>query len=117
MDIRYGGSGPPRYDGWYCQLFYTSKITKRDETRPAAESDYRVIDIFTDYPDEIHGDPGCVVNLGIEEVQTLIVKINDVRGTRYFLSPVATCEEFRTEVGKRLTNEEWTNIVKSRNEF
>lgn len=90
FDMRGGGSGPPRYDGWYPKLFND----KPSEQKPTVA--------------DVHTDPssGNVLEVGVGDAQFLIVAIDNGNDRAAYVGPAFSYYEFTSPT--RLTDEEWS---------
>jgi len=94
IDQRGGGSGPPRYDGWYPDLFYGGG------TR-AAEWAPEVVDVHTN-PAE-----GTALSVGTGDVDFLVMAVDNEGDTRVYVGPVYSFYEFDWPAQDRLTDPKW----------
>jgi hypothetical protein len=97
IDIRGGGSGPPRYDGWYAKLFY----------REPAKWKPTVADVHTD------PHSGTALEVGVGDANFLVVAIDNQKDRAVYVGPVSSYYEFREPAQQRLTNEEWQQRISS----
>ncbi|XXX81541.1 DUF3160 domain-containing protein [Sorangium sp. So ce134] len=97
IDIRGGGSGPPRYDGWYTKLFY------RD---PAA---------WKPTVADVHTDPssGAALEVAAGDANFLVIAIDNQKDRAVYVGPASSYYEFREPATQRLTNEEWQQRILS----
>jgi hypothetical protein len=98
IDIRGGGSGGPRYTGWYPQLI----LGVPDAYEPT------VADVHTD-PNE-----GGVLEQGVGDVNFVVVAVDNGPHRMAYVGPIYSYYEFTVPAGKRMTDEEWTALVKAR---
>jgi hypothetical protein len=103
IDIRGGGSGPPRYDGWYPKLFYG---------REPASWDPIVADV--------HTNPSPV-GRGTLQVATgnpafVVVAVDNQKDRTAYVGPVYSYYEFVVDPEQRLDDEDWQQRVRTRNE-
>jgi len=97
VDIRGGGSGPPRYDGWYCELFYNRfECAKWDPT---------VADVHTD------PDSRSCLEVAVGDANFGIIAINNENDTGVFVGPLFSYYEFRHPVTDRLTDQQWQEMI------
>ncbi len=91
IDKRGGGSGPPRYDGWYPTLFWG-----------AAPDDYvpEVADVHTD------PNSGRFLEVATGDVELLVIAVDSGADHAVYVGPVSSYYEFSAE-GTRLTDEAW----------
>jgi len=92
IDIRGGGSGPPRYDGWYPKLIYGGNPTKWNPT---------VADVHTD------PTTGQVVQVGVGDVTFLVAAIDNEADKMVYVGPMSSYFEFLMPATNRMTDEEW----------
>ncbi|PYI87121.1 MAG: hypothetical protein DME26_07155, partial [Verrucomicrobia bacterium] len=114
MEQRQGGGcgGPPRYSGWYPQLFYRTIYWTNDRefhgNYGAGAFDALVADVHTDVPCDICGDPGSVLHEGVGRVNLLMIAVD--HGPDHFIcaGPVLSHYEFEV-IGapRRISDEEW----------
>ncbi|KAJ8530361.1 hypothetical protein ON010_g14550 [Phytophthora cinnamomi] len=90
------GSGGTQYNGWYPRLFYKSR-------QDSGERDVLVVDVHTDSRSVEHGDPGCVLHLGVGDPVVAFFVVNDV----VYAGPVFSSYEFLKPIDVRLTDEEF----------
>ncbi len=98
IDIRGGGSGPPRYDGWYPSLFYG--------TSPSSYAPV-VADVHTD------SVSGNVLEEGVGDAELLVVAVDNGPHRTAYVGPAYSYYEFKSPGGKRLTDEEWQDRLAS----
>ncbi len=101
-----GGSGMPPYTGWYSELFF-------DEW-DAASGDYTIVDVHTQPTDKSGNVVGKVLHVGVGEIN-LGVFIADCPGTENeqmaFVGPTMSYYQTITDNFKRMTDEEWSDMV------
>jgi hypothetical protein len=90
IDRRGGGSGPPRYDGWYPQLIFGE--------RP---------DLWEPVVADVHTDPNGpqVLHEGVGNTEFLVVAIDNGPHRAAYVGPSYSYFEFTR--GARMTDEEW----------
>ena len=98
IDQRGGGSGPPRYDGWYTEMFYGGGIR-------ASEWSPEVVDVHTD------PESGQVLEVGTGDVDFLVAAIDNEGDTRVYVGPVYSYYETTWPVQDRLTDEAWGELI------
>jgi len=105
-----GGSGMPPFSGWYADMFYVRE--------DAAEGDFVIADVHTQPTDEWGGDVGRVLHVAVGKIH-LGVFIANAPSKNYepmaFVGPVMSYYEKITENYDRMTDEEWTDLVKNDN--
>ncbi len=94
IDIRGGGSGPPRYTGWYCDLFYKGGLR-------AADWAPTIIDVHTNTNSEE------ALEQGVGNCNFLVVAIDSEEDRRIYVGPAYSYYEFAHPVDDRLTDETW----------
>ena len=103
-----GGSGAPPFSGWYAELFY--------DQEESAKTDFVVADVHTQPTDEMGGLVGKVLHVGVGQVNLGIFLAGspscDFQPTA-FVGPVMSYYEKVTEDFDRLTDERWTEMVRS----
>jgi hypothetical protein len=123
------GSGPPRWDGWYAELFYKPMImlppwpdedpSERAESaslagQPAARLAPTVADVMTD------PTGGLVLQAAVGAAELLVVAVEDAVGspdTTLFVGPVFTYYEFTGPSDRRMTDDEWQKLVFAKRSF
>jgi Protein of unknown function (DUF3160) len=98
IDIRGGGSGPPRYDGWYPQLIFGSK--------PAAWKP-TIADVHTGF----EPDGPKALEVGVGDASLLVAAIDNQGDRMVYVGPMSSYYEFTQPADKRLTDEEWGNRI------
>ncbi|KAE9297528.1 hypothetical protein PF008_g23720 [Phytophthora fragariae] len=96
------GSGGSQYNGWYPKLFYESR-------QDSGKRDVLVVDVHTDSPSVEHGDPGCVLHLGVGDPVVAFFVVNNV----VYAGPVSSSYEFMEPTDVRLTDEEFQSKLPS----
>jgi Protein of unknown function (DUF3160) len=97
IDRRGGGSGPPRYDGWYAGLFY--KIIKCQDWNPV------VADVHTD------PESSTCLEVGVGDVNLGVIAIDNGPDRAVYVGPLYSYYEFRQPVADRLTDEQWQQKI------
>jgi hypothetical protein len=97
IDRRGGGSGPPRYDGWYCDLFYSR--TTCDKWDPT------IADVHTD------PESNSVLEVGVGDVNFGVFAINNEKDRAVYVGPLYSYYEFRQPVTDRLTDPQWHTMI------
>ncbi len=105
VEIHFGGSGGPRYNGWYFGLFYKG-------AKDADKWDALVADVHTDTPDPVYGDPGCVLTQGVGNVDLLLVAIDNGKDRMVYAGPVFSHYEFEMPGVTRKADSEWRKDVR-----
>jgi hypothetical protein len=98
IDIRGGGSGPPTYSGWYCQLFYGG-----GERSAAWEP--TIVDVHTD------PNSRTVLEQGVGNCTFLVVAIDNAGDRMIYVGPAYSYYEFHQPVENRLTDEDWARML------
>jgi hypothetical protein len=99
IDIRGGGSGRPTYTGWYPQLIWGTP----DAYKPT------VADVHTT------PDSATVLEQGVGDVGFAVVAIDNGPDRMAYVGPIYSYYEFSMPAGKRMTDEEWTALIRSGN--
>lgn len=97
VDQRGGGSGPPRYDGWYPNLFFN-----RDE---CAEWAPVVADVHTDPESRL-----CL-EVAVGDAMLGVIAIDNDGDRMVYVGPLYSYYEFTQNVEKRLTDPEWAKMI------
>src|SRR5262249_46642652 len=97
IDIRGGGSGPPRYDGWYCELYYHR--TECSKWEPV------VADVHTD------PDSQSCLEVGVGDAMFGMIAIDNDADKMVYVGPLFSYYEFRQPVRERLTDPEWGQMI------
>ncbi len=97
VDQRGGGSGPPRYDGWYPNLFY-----HREECADWAPV---VADVHTD------PDSASCLEVGVGDAMLGVIAIDNDGDRMTYVGPLYSFYEFRQPVEKRMTDPEWAQMI------
>jgi len=89
IDVRGGGSGLPRYDGWYPKLFNDRPF----EEKPVVA--------------DVHTDPstGHFLEVGVGDTQFLVVAVDNGPHRAVYVGPSYSYYEFASRT--RLTDEQW----------
>ena len=103
IDIRSGGSGPPTYSGWYCQLYYGGGPA-------AAEWDPTVVDVHTD------PDSQSVLEEGVGSCNFLVMAIDNESDRMIYVGPAYSYYEFQQPAANRLTDPQWNEMLASKKE-
>lgn len=99
VDMRGGGSGPPRYDGWYPNLFYNR--SECSEWAPV------VADVHTDPESQ-----SCL-EVAVGDAMFGVIAIDNDKDRMVYVGPLYSYYEFRQNVEKRLTDPEWQMMIHS----
>jgi hypothetical protein len=99
IDRSGGGSGPPRYDGWYPDLIYDVP----DKWKPTIA--------------DVHTDPESqkVLLEGVGDVNFLVVAIDNQGDRAAYVGPVYSYYESTGHASARPTNEEWRARIEAGN--
>jgi hypothetical protein len=100
IDRRGGGSGPPRYDGWYPELFRTGGMGASEWSPEVAD---------------VHTDPASqqVLSVATGDADYLVMAIDNEGDTRIFVGPAYSYYEFPWSANSRLTDAEWQRVLMS----
>lgn len=99
VDRRGGGSGPPRYDGWYTELYYHSQ--KSPDWVPS------VADVHTD------PDSRSCLEVAVGDTMLGFFAIDNDGDKMVFAGPLYSYYEFRQPVGNRLTDHQWEAMIEN----
>jgi hypothetical protein len=106
-----GECGSPFPNGWYPNLFTNrSDITHMDDAHKWVAL---VTDVHTDPPDQLAGDPGCVLHQAVGNVDLLLIAIDNGKDRMVYAGPVFSHYEFETPNAVRRTNSEWHETMRS----
>jgi hypothetical protein len=96
IDRRGGGSGPPRYDGWYPKLIYGGSP---NEWKPVVA--------------DVHTNPvnNEVLEVAVGDAQFMVVAIDNQGDLGAYVGPSYSYYEFRRPAPKRMTDEEWQGVI------
>ncbi|MBN2635154.1 MAG: DUF3160 domain-containing protein [Prolixibacteraceae bacterium] len=106
LSINQGECGPPPFSGWFTDLFY-------DEW-DFTETDYTIVDIHTQPTDEFGTRVGKVLHTGVGKVNLGVFLVNSSGSNgelMAFAGPVMSFYEKITEDFKRMTDQEWEEMV------
>ena len=102
IDARGWGSGPPRYDGWYCDLFYNRG---NSGGMLASKWDPTISDVHTDT------NTSKVLEVGVGNVNFCVIAIDNEDDKAVYVGPIYSYYEFRQDAENRLTDEEWQGKI------
>jgi len=97
IDMR-GGSGGPRYDGWYAGLIYGPEPQRWSPS---------VADVHTD-PNQ-----GLVLEEAVGDVNFLVAAIDNGNDRAIYVGPTYSYYELRVPAGQRMTDEEWETKLRA----
>jgi hypothetical protein len=100
IDRSGGGSGPPRYDGWFPKLIYGGDP---DAWKPT------IADVHTNPRDQ------KTLQVGVGDVSFIVVAIDNEQDRAAYVGPVYTYYEFTGPVSDRLTDEKWREWIQRGN--
>lgn len=101
IDIRGGGSGPPRYDGWYTTLFFGGGYR-------SAEWDPVVADVHT------NPAKGEVLEVAAGTPSFLVIAVDNEDDRMVYVGPSASYYEFTQPASQRLTDEAWQLLLQTK---
>jgi hypothetical protein len=104
VEKKFGGSGGPKYSGWYFGLFYKGP----DD---ADKWDALVADVHTDVPDPVALDPGCVLHEGVGNVDLMLVAVDSGPDRMVYAGPVLSHYEFEVPGIARRADSEWRKEI------
>jgi hypothetical protein len=93
IDIRGGGSGPPKYDGWFPSIIYGYPSTWEPT----------IADVHTD--PESHK----VLEVAVGDVGFVVVAVDNEAHRAAYVGPIYSYYEFPS--GERLTDEAWRSMI------
>jgi hypothetical protein len=99
VDSRGGGSGAPRYDGWYCRLFYGEDSSEWEPT---------IADVHTD------PESRSCLQVGVGDANFLVIAIDNEKDRLVHVGPVFSYYEFTQSAEHRLTDEQWQQRIMNR---
>lgn len=121
-----GGSGPPRYDGWYARLIYRPNYEestyRRDDprtftlytpvenTEPSAWKP-TVADVHTSAGND--REPPKVLEAGVGDVEFLLIAVDNDRDRAVYVGPVYSYYEFTEAPENRLTDAAWQERIRT----
>ena len=97
IDMRGGGSGGPRYDGWYTHLIYGDDPADWQPT---------VADVHTD------PDGGSALEVAVGDVNFVVVAVDNDGDRAAYVGPAYSYYEFTQPAEQRLTDEEWQERIR-----
>jgi hypothetical protein len=97
VDMRGGGSGPPRYDGWYPNLFF-------DRSECSA---------WVPVVADVHTDPesASCLEVGVGDAMLGVIAIDNDKDHMVYVGPLYSYYEFQQPVQQRLTDPEWQSMI------
>jgi Protein of unknown function (DUF3160) len=98
--VKSDGGRPPRYEGWYFDLFYRGR---EDGDR----ADALVADVHTNVPDRLVGDRGCVLHQAVGNVDLLLIAVDNGKDRMIYAGPVLSHYEFEVPGVSRKSDSEW----------
>lgn len=105
VEIQHRGSGGPYYTGWYYGLFYKG-------VEDGDKWDALVADVHTDLPDEIYGDPGCVLHQGVGNVDLIFLAVDNGPDRMVYAGPTLSHYEFEMPGTTRKSDSEWRKDIR-----
>jgi hypothetical protein len=99
-NVRAGSGRVPRYDGWFCDLFY----------QPAAVKEWNptITDVHT-YPDPF-GEP-VTLQVGVGDVHFCVLAVNSTDTPTAYVGPVYSYYEFHQPANERLDDARWQEKI------
>lgn len=115
MEYAWEYVGERKYHGWYPQLYYSNVFSSVFFHKDAGcdYPDGLVVDVHTDVPDDIVGDPGAVIHEGVGNVNLLMIAVDSGQDRAVYAGPVLSHYEFEMPANTRLTDEEWKDKISS----
>jgi len=122
--VEFDYNGGRTYTGYYPRLFYESGkeyvppyVSGNRATGDNKGSDYwdaLVMDVHTDAPDEVVGDPGSILHEGVGNVNLLMIAVDCGAGERaVYAGPVLSHYEFELGPTTRKTDAQWKSEISS----
>jgi hypothetical protein len=102
--LPFGSGSKPRFDGWYCDLFYN-----RDEVR---KWDPTVIDVHT-FPNPT--GESTVLQIGVGDINLGVIAVNCQGNSTAYVGPLYSYYEFHQPANMRLTDPKWSQMVDGSN--
>jgi hypothetical protein len=112
-----GGSGPPRYDGWYSRLIYRGGAELSTEGDRGSRD--TAPDAWKPSVSDVHTSPGSereaprVLEVGVGDVEFLLVAVDNQRDRAAYVGPVYSYYELSEDPQHRLTDQEWQKRIQS----
>jgi hypothetical protein len=108
-------TGLRQYNGWYPGLFYANALggTRGVQLPGCVEWDPMVVDVHTDLPDHIVGDPGAVIHEGVGNVHLLVIAVDNGPDRMIYAGPVLSHYEFEELGVNRLSDADWKSKLSS----
>jgi hypothetical protein len=90
---------PPKYDGWYYQLFY-GPIEDRTRWSPTVA--------------DVHTDPNTneVLQVAVGDAMFCVIAVDNGPDRGVYVGPVYSYYEFRRPAGGRLTDDDWRAMIR-----
>jgi len=110
--------GQRLYSGWYPSIFYRRSFRADSPTfqgHGADKWDALVVDVHTDPPDLIAGDPGCVLHEGVGNLHLLMIAVDNGDDRMVYAGPVLSHYEFEVAGVSRIADSEWKDDVGAKN--
>ncbi len=103
IDNRGGGSGPPKYTGWYVDLLYDRKAAQK--FKPT------VADVHTD-----PNPPAKVLEVGVGSAQFIVAAIDNEKDRTVYVGPGYSYYEFHQPADNRLDDDQWRGMLSAEKE-
>jgi hypothetical protein len=88
-----GGSGPPRYEGWYGDLYYREARREIEHFKPT------IADVHT------NASTNQVLEVGVGNINLLVIAVDNEKDRAVYVGPIHTYYEFASPT--RMTDREW----------
>jgi hypothetical protein len=99
------GSGSTRYGGWYPGLFYQGRTD-------SGVWDATCVDVHTDPPADLVGDPGCVLHQGVGNIDFLLLAVDSGKDHMVYAGPVLSHYEWDLTGVRRQADSEWRKDIR-----
>jgi hypothetical protein len=113
MENTIGYTGIETWNGWYPQLFYANRLggDYARQLPSCAHADRQVVDVHTDLPSPVHGDPGAVIHEAVGNMNLLIIAVDNGFDRMIYAGPVLSHYEFEMPGVRRLNDSEWETML------
>jgi hypothetical protein len=112
-----------QFNGWYPRLIYrpayysyqgTTNLMGTFEQDVGSDMwDALIVDVATDLPDEIVGDPGAVIHDAVGSVNMLLIAVDNGADRMAFAGPVLSHYELEVPGVNRLSNADWQAMLQA----
>lgn len=115
-DMAAYSSGGRTYSGWYPALFFNDpqSMLAYGHGEGSDQFDALVVDVHTDYPADLVGDPGSILHNAVGAVNLLMIAVDCGPGDiAIYAGPVLSHYEFEQPSLNRLTDSEWMTMLQT----